>query len=172
MSAKASQILLTRLYVQQPIQAKHKQPQMLEHIQWEVGLIWVKHRHPNCMVILQMSTIVSMKKSGRQFMMMSSNGNIFHVTGPLCGEFTGPGEFPTQRPVTRSFDVFFDLRLNKRLSKQSWGWWFVTPSRTLWRHCIESANYLSPELAIVSLGGFLGHCQTHLSCCLLLMNTS
>ena len=28
------------------------------------------------------------------------------------------GEFPTQRPVTRNFDVFFDLRLNKRLSKQ------------------------------------------------------
>ena len=45
--------------------------------------------------------------------MTSSNGNIFRVTGPLCGEFTGPGEFPTQRPVTRSFDVFFDLRLNK-----------------------------------------------------------
>ena len=44
------------------------------------------------------------------------------------------GEFPTQRPVTRSFDVFFDLRLNKRLSKQSWGWWFETPSRSLWRH--------------------------------------
>ena len=50
-------------------------------------------------------------------MMTSSNGNIFRVTGPLCGEFTGPGEFPTQRPVTRSFDVcFFYLRLNKRLS--------------------------------------------------------
>ena len=45
------------------------------------------------------------------------------------------GEFPAQRPVTRSFDVFFDLRLNKRLSKQSWGWWFETPSRPLWRHC-------------------------------------
>ena len=43
----------------------------------------------------------------------------FRVTGPLCGEFTGPGEFPTQRPVTRSFDVFFDLPLTKRLSKQS-----------------------------------------------------
>ena len=43
-------------------------------------------------------------------------------------------EFPSQRPVTRSFDVFFDLRLNKRLSKQSWGWWFETPSRPLWRH--------------------------------------
>ena len=50
-------------------------------------------------------------------MMTSSNGNIFRVTGPLCGEFTGPGEFPTQRPVTRSFDVFFDLCLNKWLSE-------------------------------------------------------
>ena len=37
-----------------------------------------------------------------------------------------PGEFTAQRPVTRGFDVFFDLRLNKRLSKQSWGWWFET----------------------------------------------
>ena len=67
-------------------------------------------------------------------MMTSSNGNIFRVTGHLCGEFTGPGEFPAQRPVTRSFDVFFDLRLNKRLSKQPWGWWFETPSWSLWRH--------------------------------------
>ena len=44
------------------------------------------------------------------------------------------GEFPTQSPVTRIFDVFFDLRLNKRLSKQWWGWWFETLSRPLWRH--------------------------------------
>ena len=44
-------------------------------------------------------------------------------------------EFPTQRPVARSFDVFFDLRLNKRLSKQSWGCWFETLLRPLWRHC-------------------------------------
>ena len=44
------------------------------------------------------------------------------------------GEFPSQRPVTRSFDILFDLRLNKRLSKQLWGWWFGTPSRSLWRH--------------------------------------
>ena len=29
------------------------------------------------------------------------------------------GEFPPQRPVPRSLDVFFDLRLNERLSKQS-----------------------------------------------------
>ena len=67
-------------------------------------------------------------------MMTSSNGNIFRVTGHLCGEFTRTGEFPAQRAVTRSF-VFFDLRLNKRLSKQSWGWWFETLSHPLWRHC-------------------------------------
>ena len=59
----------------------------------------------------------------------------FRVTDPLCGEFTGPGAFPIQRPVTRSFDIFFDLRLSERLSKQSSGWWFETPPRPLWRHC-------------------------------------
>ena len=47
------------------------------------------------------------------------------------------GEFPAQRPVTRSFDVFFYLRLNKRLGKQSWGWWFVTLSCPLWHQCNE-----------------------------------
>ena len=45
------------------------------------------------------------------------------------------GEFSAQRPATRSFDAFFRLCLNKRLSKQSWGWWFETLSRPLWRHC-------------------------------------
>ena len=54
----------------------------------------------------------------------------------ICeGNSPVPGEFPAQRPVTRSFDVFFDLRLNKRLSKQSRGWWFQMLSHPLWRHC-------------------------------------
>ena len=54
----------------------------------------------------------------------------------ICaGNSPVPGEFPAQRPVTRSFDVLFDLRLNKRLSKQTWGWWFETLSRPLWRNC-------------------------------------
>ena len=75
-------------------------------------------------------------------MMTSSNGNIFRVTGPLCGEFTGPGEFPAQRPVTRSFDVFFDLRLNKRLSKQPWGWWFETSSWSLRRQCNDKGYHI------------------------------
>ena len=47
------------------------------------------------------------------------------------------GEFPTKRLVSRNFGVFFNRRLNKWLSKQSWGWWFETPSRPLWRHCNE-----------------------------------
>ena len=54
----------------------------------------------------------------------------------ICaGNSPVPGEFPGQRPVTRSFDVFFDLRLNKRLSKQSWSGWLATLSRPLWCHC-------------------------------------
>ena len=45
----------------------------------------------------------------------------------ICaGNSLVPGEFPTHLPVTRSFNVFFDLHLNQRLSKQSWGWWFET----------------------------------------------
>ena len=51
------------------------------------------------------------------------------------------GEFPAQRPVTRSFDVFFDLRLNKRLSEQQWRCWFETLLRSLWRNCKENPGY-------------------------------
>ena len=43
----------------------------------------------------------------------------------ICaGNSPVPGEFPAQMPVTRGFDVCFDLRPNKRLSKQCKGWWF------------------------------------------------
>ena len=53
----------------------------------------------------------------------------------ICaGNSPVPGEFPAQRPVTRSFEVCFYLRLNKRFSKHSWGWWFETQSHPLWRH--------------------------------------
>ena len=52
-------------------------------------------------------------------MMTSSSGNIFRVTGPLWGASPVTGGFPSQRPVTRSFDVFFDIGLNKLSSKQS-----------------------------------------------------
>ena len=84
-------------------------------------------------------------------MMTSSNGNIFRVTGPLCGEFTGPGEFPAQSPVTGSFDVFFALRLNKRLSKHSRGWWFETAPWSLWRQCNATGKNCWPPLIFVCI---------------------
>ena len=70
------------------------------------------------------------------------------------------GEFPAQRRVTRSFDVFFDLSLNRRLSKQWWGWWFETPSRPIWRvqvmawHQAITLSNVEPVLCLhmVSLG--------------------
>ena len=46
-------------------------------------------------------------------MMSSSNGNIFRATGHLWGEPLVTGGFSSQRPVTRSFDVFFDLHQNQ-----------------------------------------------------------
>ena len=65
----------------------------------------------------------------------------FFVLLALCaGNSLVPSEFPAQRPVTQSFDVFFDLHLNKRLSKQWWGWWFEMPSSPLWRHCNEGVR--------------------------------
>ena len=62
-----------------------------------------------CRLLLRRSlfpTCLCPKKEGKdKSMMTSSNGNIFRVTSPLCGEFTGPGEFPAQRPMKRIFDV-------------------------------------------------------------------
>ena len=66
-----------------------------------------------------------------RFMMTSSNGNGFRVTGPLS---------PVNSPLKGQWRVplmMFSLvcALNKRLSTQSWCWWFETPLRSLWRHC-------------------------------------
>ena len=70
------------------------------------------------------------------------------------------GVFPAQRPVTRSFCVFFDLRPNKRLSKQLWSWWFEVHSPPLWRHnnggkandCIEY-GFMASRVNSVLLDG-------------------
>ena len=63
----------------------------------------------------------------------------FSALQAICaGNSPVTGEFPPQRPVTRTLDVFFDLRVNKRLSKQWWGWWFETPWGPLWRNCNDS----------------------------------
>ena len=85
----------------------------------------------------------------------------------LCaGNPSVSGEFPAQRPVTRSLDVFFDLCLNKRLSKKSWGWWFETPSRPLWRHCnvlsfsLMTSSYIMFSILVavtVAILALVGH---------------
>ena len=103
--------------------------------------------------------------------MTSSNGNNFALLAICAGNSPVPGEFPAQRPVTRSFDVFFDLCLNKRLRKQSWGGWFETLSRPLWRQCNEltvnvthyPGNQVCPKMKVAS------HCvwnQRQLGCLL------
>ena len=60
---------------------------------------------------------------------------------PFVRGFTG--RFPSQRPVRRSFDVFFDLRMNKWLNKQSRRRWSETPSCSVWRDCSGSATRFS-----------------------------
>ena len=61
---------------------------------------------------------------------------VYIYQAPKCFiNLTVSGAFSAQRPVTRSFDVLFDMRLDKELSKQSRGWWFEMISRPLWRHC-------------------------------------
>ena len=58
------------------------------------------------------------------------------------------GEFCAQRPVTRSFDFFFDLRLNQQVSKQWRCSWFEMPLCSLWRHC-NIAYYQSRDHSVL-----------------------
>ena len=65
----------------------------------------------------------------------------FCVLLALCmGNSPVTGEFPSQRLVTQSFDTYFDLRLNRRLSKQSCSWWFEMPLCSLWHYCNQSGT--------------------------------
>ena len=70
---------------------------------------------------------------------------------PFVRNSSVTGEFPAQRPMTRSFNVIFDLCLNKRLSKQSWSLWFETPSRSLWRHWNVECMVLVPYVNSLAL---------------------
>ena len=88
---------------------------------------WVKRQT----IIRKMLTIIT-----------SWNGNIFRVTGPLCGEFTGDRWILRTKASDAKLWYFFYLPLTKWLSKQSWGWWFEMPSHSLWRHC--NANLTTP----------------------------
>ena len=84
------------------------------------------------------------------YIMASSNENIFRVTSHLCRKFTGHRWIPLKKPVTLSFDVSFDLRPNKRLSKQWRRRSFETPSRSVWRHCNGFVSVILQTLPIVA----------------------
>ena len=74
------------------------------------------------------------------------------------------GEFPSQRPVTWSFDDFFDLCLNKQLNKQLRHWWFEMPSCPLWRHCNALVMSLVSDGQInQELRSFLGWCHDYIT---------
>ena len=110
------------------------------------------------------SLIWSAPEKTVKYKMTLSNGNIFRVTGPLCGEFSGHRWIP--------FTLF--CVLNKRLSKQSSGWWFGTPSRSLRRHCNVNnrdagdlrrhrAHYdVTVMFSVISLNGI--HCNSGHRC--------
>ena len=78
----------------------------------------------------------SSKQQENYYVIVTSSNVTFSALLAICaGNSPVTGEFPAQRPVTGGFDVFFDLRMNKWLSRQWRGWWFDTPSRSLWRYC-------------------------------------
>ena len=90
---------------------------------------------------------------------------IFSALLTLCaGNSPVTGEFPTQRPVTRSFDVYFDLRPNERLSKQWWGWWFETLSRSSWRHRNDLKKTPNLSLKILMTDGAMLFLTRRISC--------
>ena len=136
--------------------------------------IWYKEEHGVKLVDDLVPAVVL-----RDDMVTSSNGKKKSALLALCaGNSLVIGEFPAQRSVTRSFNIFFDLRLNKCLSKQSWCWWFKTPSCSLWHHCnviCHSWQYIilctifvydnSPEH--FSLTGFIEGAISHKHLCIL-----
>ena len=87
-----------------------------------------------------------------QNMMTSSNRKILRVTGLLCGEFTGHRGILHTKATDAELWCFFDLCMNGRLIEQSWGWWFETPSCSLWRHFNVILNHVF--LSIYLLNGY------------------
>ena len=127
---------------------------VLSKISWGANHIALYRARPDCLLVfmLELSTFRTIapvqfeRWTKRQPSSSSSTWKstvswwrhemeTFSALLAICvGNSPVPGEFPSQRPVTRSFDVFFDPSLNKRLSKHSRGWWFETLSGPLWRH--------------------------------------
>ena len=124
-----------------------------------------KYRHRNDVIYLPVQRDFIIRSSWWRHQM-----GAFSALLALCaGNSPVTDEFPSKRPVKRSFDVFFDLHLNQRLSKQSWGWWFETPSRSFWRHCnvwiLNSISTTGSNIKTCSSGQLFPRCLKGLICC-------
>ena len=108
---------------------------------WSTWWIYLLIKNEYLVILHAWNTVKTPQSMRSLCMMMSSNGNIFRVTGHLCGEITGPRRLPRTKACDAElwcfffFFFFFYQRLNKRWSKQSWGLWFETLLHPLWRHC-------------------------------------
>ena len=102
-------------------------------VDWSESVIWWRGIYSiDSLTLCMLSTL---PKRRNHVMLLHTHDDVikcFRDIGHLCGEFTGPPWIPRTRPAKRSFDVFFDLHLNKQLSKQSWGWWSETLLDPLW----------------------------------------
>ena len=121
--------------------------------EWELPELLYKPEKRTVFVTFQVTPHATTSKSPLTQQPASSNPWWLHqmetfsaLLAISAGHSLVTGEFPAQRPVTQTFDVFVDLHPNKRLSKQSWGWWFETPPCPLWRHCNAVTNH-SPTIA-------------------------
>ena len=98
---------------------------------WPTALLW----HDEIMRRVYWEAVLfSCHSYGTVYMMASTNGNIFRVTGPLCGEFAGHRWIPPPRKVTRMFSLTCAWTWTF-VDKQSRRRWYGTWSRWLWRHC-------------------------------------
>ena len=126
-----------------PVKSPHKRPVTRKMVPFDDVIIC--HCHPSSQtkvgLVCQIKCWPLIRLSKREIHLAwwRHQMEIFSALLAICvGNSPDTGEFPAQRPVTRSFDDFFDLRLNKRLSKQSIRRWVETPLHLLWHRC----NYL------------------------------
>ena len=103
---------------------------------------WGMYHHSNFSYILYIASCVlaGIRQLGANPLWPHQTETYTALLALCAGNSPVTSEFPSERPVTRRFDVFFNLCLNKLLSKQSRGWWFETPSRSPWCHCSVQGN--------------------------------
>ena len=135
---------------------------------WQLFPFWLHHtlsfRQPPVRILLEITSehVISTLGWFSRVRLLATQCHIawwrhqmetFSALLALCaGNSPVTGAFPAQGPVTRSFDVSLICAwINSWVNNREWGWWFETPSRSLWRPCNESATYRRSRVAIHSV---------------------